>query len=169
MDTTAFSPFETTLPEDEALPLLRQALAGADDGAVESIGRFAETLGVGFQIQDDIMNLTEDSNKGQFVQGYIGSDITEGKRTLMVIHALANMEEEKKSRLLKILSMHTDNKEIITEAIDLLKEAGSVDYAKEKARTIVKDSWSIADPVIPDNEAKMKIKAFADFLVNRDI
>ncbi|NKX73212.1 metalloprotease TldD [Rhodobacteraceae bacterium R_SAG3] len=34
MDTTAFSPFETTLPEDEALPLLRQALAGADDGEI---------------------------------------------------------------------------------------------------------------------------------------
>ncbi|PRZ50341.1 metalloprotease TldD [Tritonibacter scottomollicae] len=34
MDTPAFRPFETTLPEDEALPVLRDALAGADDGEI---------------------------------------------------------------------------------------------------------------------------------------
>ncbi|APG48108.1 metalloprotease TldD [Phaeobacter porticola] len=44
MDTAAFRPFETTLPEDEALAVLRQALAGADDGEIFVERRKSEAL-----------------------------------------------------------------------------------------------------------------------------
>lgn len=44
MDTAAFRPFETTLPEDEALGVLRQALAGADDGEIFVERRKSEAL-----------------------------------------------------------------------------------------------------------------------------
>ncbi|AUQ57548.1 metalloprotease TldD [Phaeobacter inhibens] len=44
MDTAAFRPFETTLPEDEALGVLRSALAGADDGEIFAERRKSEAL-----------------------------------------------------------------------------------------------------------------------------
>ncbi|WP_405107389.1 metalloprotease TldD [Phaeobacter sp. BS52] len=44
MDTAAFRPFETTLPEDEALGGLRSALAGADDGEIFVERRKSEAL-----------------------------------------------------------------------------------------------------------------------------
>ena len=44
MDDSRFSPFETTLPEDEALPILQQALNGADDGEVFVERRKSEAL-----------------------------------------------------------------------------------------------------------------------------
>ncbi|KXF89821.1 metalloprotease TldD [Phaeobacter inhibens] len=44
MDTAAFRPFETTLPEDEALGVLRSALAGADDGEIFVERRKSEAL-----------------------------------------------------------------------------------------------------------------------------
>lgn len=44
MDPAAFRPFETTLPEDEALGVLRSALAGADDGEIFVERRKSEAL-----------------------------------------------------------------------------------------------------------------------------
>ncbi|WP_293577217.1 metalloprotease TldD [Phaeobacter sp.] len=44
MDTETFRPFETTLPETEALAVLKQALAGADDGEIFVERRKSEAL-----------------------------------------------------------------------------------------------------------------------------
>jgi geranylgeranyl pyrophosphate synthase len=57
--------------------------------AVDAIGRFAEAIGVAFQIQDDILNLV--GEKFGDLKG-VGEDIHEGKRTLMVLHALEHAQ-----------------------------------------------------------------------------
>ena len=44
MENPAFRPFETLLPEDEALPLLRETLAGADDGEIFAERHKSEAL-----------------------------------------------------------------------------------------------------------------------------
>lgn len=61
-------------------------LCDASEDSVDRLGRFAEALGIGFQIQDDILDLTG----GEFAErkGGQGQDITEGKRSLIVIHTL---------------------------------------------------------------------------------
>lgn len=44
METTAYRPFETSLPEDEALGVLRSATQGADDGEIFAERRKSEAL-----------------------------------------------------------------------------------------------------------------------------
>ncbi len=141
----------------------------ASDEQAEAIGKLAETIGVAFQIQDDILNLTATSDAAHFVKEYIGSDITEGKITLMVIHTLQNASEQDRKRLKEILNMHSSDPEIKKEAIDIIKKYNSVQYAKDFARNMVQGSWEEVDKLFPDSEAKEKIKAFADYLVERDI
>ena len=148
---------------------LAAALSGASDKQEFLLGRFAETIGVAFQIQDDILNLTAESGKGQFTKEYIGSDITEGKRTLMVIHALKNATADEKDRLIQILDMHTSDKKLIYEAISLIKKYGSVEYAKRRAKEIVRDAWKNVDSVLPESKPKDVLSAFADYLIERDI
>ena len=142
-------------------------LAGAEDDTVEKIGRFAEAVGVAFQIQDDILNVS--SAEFAAKKGGFGEDITEGKRTLMVISTLQKASEDDKKRLLEILNMHTTDQKLRDEAINILKKYDSIDYAKEHARKIVREVWSDVDAILPDSEAKQKLKAFADFLVERKI
>lgn len=145
---------------------LGAVLAGGTDEQVEAAGRYAESIGVAFQIQDDILDLTATSEEwGKKV----GGDISEGKRTLMVVHALKNLPPEKAERLKEILRMHTKEQETIKEAIDLIKSAGSIDYAKEFARNMIKESWQEIDSVLPDSNAKKKIYAFSEFLVERKL
>jgi len=146
---------------------LSAVFAGGSEEQIEKLSQFAETIGVAFQIQDDILNLVGDklaSTKGQY-----GEDIHEGKRTLMVLHCLHNAPQEQATRLLDILNQHPQDQKIIDEAIDIIKKNGSIEYAKEKAQELVKHAWKEVEAVISDSPAKQKLKAFADFLVERDI
>jgi len=148
---------------------LAAVLSGADEKTTKAIGKIAERIGVAFQIQDDILNLTATSGKGQFIEEYIGSDITEGKRTLMVIHTIKEANEQDRKRLIEILRMHTREKELKQEAINIIKKYDSIEYSKDVARKLVKEAWEELNPLLNDSDAKQKLKAFADYLIERDV
>jgi geranylgeranyl pyrophosphate synthase len=142
-------------------------LAGADKELVEKLGRFAECIGVAFQMQDDILDLTgkEFAEK----KGGVGQDITEGKRTLMVIHTLKNASTAEKKRLIQILNMHTSNQALCDEAIALMQKYHAIEHVTRTAARIVEESWSEVDKLLPASEAKEKLKAFVEFLIKRNI
>lgn len=148
---------------------LAVVISGGSIKQEAALGKFAETIGIAFQIQDDILNLTAKSKKGQFVKDYIGSDISEGKRSLMVIHAMDKASDSDKKRILEILCMHTEDKKTIAEAISIFAKYGSIDYAKNRARELVAGAWKDADAVLAPSEAKEKLRAFADYLIERDV
>jgi geranylgeranyl diphosphate synthase type I len=142
-------------------------LAGANKELVEKLGRFAESIGVAFQMQDDVLDLTgkEFAEK----KGGVGQDITEGKRTLMVIRTLKNANNADKKRLIQILNMHTSDQTLRDEAIALMQKYNAIEHVKCTAALIVGDSWNEVDELLPPSEAKEKLKAFADFLIKRTI
>ncbi|HDI02517.1 MAG TPA: hypothetical protein ENF95_00080, partial [Candidatus Aenigmarchaeota archaeon] len=134
-------------------------LSGASKEDIEKLGRFAETIGVAFQIKDDIMNI-----EGGLGKEY-GDDIKEGKRSLMVIHTLQVASEEDKKRLLEILDMHTNDKKLVDEAISIMKKYNSIEYAKKLANKLMRETWEEIDKILPESEAKKKLKAFVEYLV----
>ncbi len=140
-------------------------LNGGSEELEEKLGKFSESIGIAFQIQDDIMNIAPTEGWGKET----GDDINEGKRTLLIIHTLKNAEKQDKKRLLEILKMHTKDRKLIEEAIDIIKRYGSIQYAKEFAREMVRKAWEDVDPLLQNNPAKEKLKAFADFMVEREI
>lgn len=142
--------------------------AGADGATIEKMGALAEAIGIGFQIQDDILNLTATSGKNQFTSEYLGSDISEGKRTLMVIHALSNAGAGDRQRLVDILNSHTADKAKIAEAIVILQKYGSINHAKSFARSLVLDAWNGAKNILKDSPARKELEAFVMFAVERD-
>ncbi len=126
---------------------------------------FATSIGVAFQIQDDILNIMpEHVEWGK----EIGDDIKEGKRTLMVIHALRELPATKKNRLLGILNSKEKSDADVKEAVALLDECGSVEYAKKIARVLVSESWARLGAVLPESKSKVLLKEFADYLIERN-
>jgi len=146
---------------------LAAALSDASEDTVERLGRFSEALGVAFQIQDDVLDLTS----GEFAEkkGGRGQDITEGKRSLIVIHTLEEARPADKRRLLNILKMHTDDQKLKDEAIRIMKRCGSIAYAEQYAKKLVAESWREIDRLLSPSDAKEKLKAFADYLIGRKI
>jgi len=142
-------------------------LAGLSDEAVERAGRFAESLGVAFQIQDDILDITGEEFARR--KGGLGMDITEGKITLMVIYTLRRADEVDRRDLLRILSMHTKDESLKMKAIDIMHKCGAVEYTKNIASRLVEDGWSRIERLIPREEDRKKVKMFAEYLIQRRI
>jgi len=140
-------------------------MADVEEERAEKLRRFAELIAVAFQIQDDILNIVGEEEK---YGKEIGGDITEGKRTLMVIHALRNLPEAEAKRLKEILNMKTADKELIAEAIDLLKKAGSVDYAKDISKKLAEQAVKVLREAVPESEERNKLEALANFLITRE-
>jgi geranylgeranyl diphosphate synthase type II len=87
------------------------ALIGGGDAALQrTLGDFGERLGIGFQVRDDLLNLTADSAgaaPGLLAGGYgkeRGGDIAEGKRTLIAIELLERLAPAEGARLRAILT-----------------------------------------------------------------
>ncbi len=146
---------------------LAAVLSGADDETTDKLGRFAEAVGVAFQIQDDILDLTEEGFTEK--KGARGMDISEGKRTLMVIHTLQTAIPADRERLVEVLRMYTDNQGLRDEAIAIMKKYKAIEYAKEFASKIVRDSWNEISSLLQTSSAKAKLKDFANYLINREI
>jgi len=147
--------------------LIAAVLADANEELVEKLGHFAESMGIAFQMQDDILDL-----KGkEFVEkkGGRGKDITEGKRSLLVIRTLGVANSKDGERLSEILNMHTSDQGLRDEAIGIMQKYDAMDYVKHFAANIVEESWKEVEGLLPALEAKEKLKAFVEFLIERKI
>ncbi|HIE15020.1 TPA: polyprenyl synthetase family protein, partial [Candidatus Bathyarchaeota archaeon] len=142
-------------------------LADAEDNTVRKIGKFAESIGVAFQIQDDILDIigVEFAKK----KGGLGMDITEGKRSLMVIYTLQRAEPEDRKRLIEILNLHTNEEKLKMEAINIMKKYESIRYARKLASRLKNEGWNQVKNVLPPSKAKMMLSELANYLIERSI
>ena len=83
-------------------------VAGADGAEVATAStRFGFPLGAAFQIQDDLLNLI--GRRGPYGKE-IGGDLWEGKRTLMLIHALRQGTADERERLGRVFTIDRDRR-----------------------------------------------------------
>ena len=148
---------------------LAVVLSEGNDLLAEKIGRVAEAIGVAFQIQDDILDITLTGREREKFGKAFGNDIKEGKRTLMVIHTLKKASKKDKKRLIEILDKHTDDLKERREAIEIINKYGSVEYAKKVAKKIIKDAWEEAEKLLPETKAKKRLYQFINYLIERKV
>ena len=97
----------------------------------ERVLRFGYFLGVAFQIEDDLRNLSDDPGYGKENNG----DLLEAKRTLMLIHVRRTCEAADRARLDAYLALRRDQRsqEEVLWLADLMRRVGAVDYARRVA------------------------------------
>jgi geranylgeranyl pyrophosphate synthase len=144
-------------------------LSGKDHQLAEKLARMAEAIGVAFQIQDDILDLTLKGKERKKFGKNFGNDIKEGKRTLMVLYTLEKASKKDKKRLLEILDKHTDSPKEKKEAIEIIKKYGGIEYAKKVAQKIIKERWKEVEKLLPESKAKEKLEDFVNYLIERRI
>ncbi|WP_436932082.1 geranylfarnesyl diphosphate synthase [Halosimplex halobium] len=137
-------------------------LVGADDETVDSLHGYGLDVGRAFQIQDDLLDLTTPSEK---LGKQRGSDLVEGKQTLITLHAREQGVDV--DDLVETDSVEAVDEAEIEAAVERLREAGSIQYARETARDLIasgKDNLQ----VLPDNEARARLEDIADYLIERE-
>ena len=148
-----------------AVPLAVGAIiGGGTEMEIEALRNYGLDTGLAFQIQDDLLNLvgSEESTKKDF-----RSDITEGKRTLMVVHALANANQDDRSRLIEILSAKEKDPVVLAEAVEIMERAGSIDYARSYAENLTSIAKNRLVDMVKPSAARDMLVSMADWFVNR--
>ena len=148
-----------------AVPLAIGAIVGGGTEAqIEGLRNFGLDTGLAFQIQDDLLNLIgeEESTKKDF-----RSDITEVKRTLIVVHALHHGTEQQRARLVEILSNKEKNPDVLAEAVEIMQETGSIEYARNYAQNLTSISKNRLLGVVDPSPARDLLVSMADWFVNR--
>jgi geranylgeranyl diphosphate synthase type I len=131
---------------------------------VENLAQYGTLFGLMFQIKDDLLNiLTEQIILGKQM---IGSDILNGKRTLMLVHALYELEEKDKKKMMSVVGNESADQHDVLEVIDMFRTYGSIDYAQNKL-TEFRDTAKKCLDSVDSSESKDLLIALADYSVTR--
>lgn len=127
--------------------------AGAPDLVLEALWGYGRSLGLCFQIVDDVLDLTASfDNLGK----PIGGDVRNGVLTLPLIHALRESTERAE---LRGMLMNGQTPGAMADLLGILKRAGSLEYAQGVARSYaaVAGRWLETLPATPARDALAEI------------
>ena len=136
-------------------------LASADDEAVKNMAEWGLNLGLCFQLMDDLIDITGDTRT---LGKPAGSDIVQGKRTLIAIHALGcDFELPMFSKVFGTGECSDDD---LAQAVVELHACGSIDYAKERAMHPHSLAHKCLDELV-DSPAVSVLRELTDFQLIR--
>ena len=140
-------------------------LAGAEEQFSDTYQRYGEKAGIAFQIHDDIIGVFGDPK----VTGKpVGSDIREGKRTILVVKAYENASEAQREILNHVLGNQGAPQELIEEATDIIRETGALGYAEELERKLAEEAKEVIKLSDVEQETRDILIEFTDFVMKRD-
>jgi len=138
------------------------ASGGADKDTVEKMRLLGETIGMAFQIRDDLFDYENDAEIGK--PG--GIDIKEKKLTLPIINALNTTSKANKRKMINIIKNHNNNPKKVQEVINFVNESGGIAYAMEKMDHTKNEALAILEE-FPNSEAKESLVELINYTISR--
>lgn len=134
----------------------------------ERMIRFGMFLGLAFQIEDDLRNLSDDPGYGKERNG----DLAEGKRTLMLIHVLGAASPAERQRIDALLASPRSvrSPSEIEWLAELMAEHGSIDHARKVAGAMAGAAayeFSQAYAGLPPSEDLAFLQGLTEWVVKR--
>ncbi len=148
------------------LPLLAgAALAGEkDEPKLQAMKDYGVAFGWAFQIQDDILNIygnEDDSGKP------VGSDIREGKNTLLMLHLSQHGNREQRAFQRKVLGNKNITKADVLKMRQILKEAGSYDYVVNLGWKYVEEGKKQIPLITGDKKLQAILESLIIYMMER--
>ena len=139
-------------------------MSGADDETIQCMADWGLAVGLCFQLMDDLIDVLSDSDT---LGKPAGSDLAQGKRTLMVIHALAQEDSQSQRDLLAVLGKgESATQEEIDVGLKALADLGSIQYARQRAEMYHSNAHACLDR-LPENPALIALRELTDYQLKR--
>lgn len=138
--------FATDTPDEQMQPMLR----------------FAELLGLCFQIKDDIFDYYHDETIGKPT----GNDLREGKVTLPLLYALSCTDLPQHDEMIELSRREELTTADIDTLIEFAKAAGGIEYAYETMRRFRDQAIDILAGY-PDSETTRAFAGIFDYVISR--
>ncbi|MEM0359184.1 MAG: polyprenyl synthetase family protein [Candidatus Hadarchaeales archaeon] len=140
-------------------------LGGGTPLQVKRLGEYGENLGIAFQIQDDILGLVGEEDK---LGKPVGSDLVEGKRTLVISFALEILKGKERKKLLRTLGNPSATKEEVKEVISLLEERGVLERTRKRALEFSEKARKLLRG-FRESEALTFLEELTEFVIERRV
>jgi geranylgeranyl diphosphate synthase type II len=142
-------------------------VAGARTEDADSLVEPGKKLGVGFQIHDDVLNLSAGEKYGKET----ADDLLEGKRTLILIRLLSEADPQDRERVVEIFSMSREERRpLMGEILDLINKYDALGYAVARSTELVGDALSMLKGVkwLDGADSEKRVEEIARFAIERD-
>ncbi len=139
------------------------ALSASDNPEYQkALKEFGNSLGMAFQIRDDILDY---EGTVRTIGKPVGGDIKEKKITLPLIYSLDKVSKQEASRIIKIIKNGGTSKDI-EDVIGFVRSNGGIEYAFKTAQTYSQRAKA-ALSILPDSPSKIALEALVDFVIER--
>ena len=133
-----------------------------DPETIEQMRVFGETIGMAFQIRDDLFDFgTNDVGKP------LGIDIKEKKMTLPLIYALQQAPGSERKQIIRMIKRHSEEPETIRQVIQFVHQSGGLDYARKVMLEYREKAFTILDQ-FPQSPARESLRDLVNFVVDRE-
>jgi geranylgeranyl diphosphate synthase type I len=137
---------------------------GASEDAVHAFGRYGLALGLGFQVQDDVLGTwgsTDDTGKP------VGDDIRARKKSYPVVYAMGVLGADEAAELARCFAQHVIDDDGVLRVMSVLDACGAREAASEAANRHVQDALGALSGLDMDFEPRADLEAIAAFAVER--
>lgn len=130
---------------------------------IEAVRDYAVSLGIAFQIKDDIFDYSD----GKKIGKPVGIDLEEQKITLPLLGALAAASPERAKQIRGMVLDILEHPEYKEEIVGFVKEGKGIEYAVSRLEDYVSKAVD-ALAVLPDSKEKDYLVKIAGFTAYRD-
>lgn len=140
------------------------ALGGADQELLDQLAAFASPIGRAFQFRDDLLGIFGDE---QLTGKPAGDDLREGKRTVLVAHALAQAPSDQAAELDAMLGDAGLSRDQVERGRRIITDSG----AKEAVEQTIDEAFEAAMQALAKarvtDEGRIALAALAEACVRR--
>eukprot|EP01006_Ploeotia_vitrea_P038190 TRINITY_DN66218_c6_g1_i1.p2 TRINITY_DN66218_c6_g1~~TRINITY_DN66218_c6_g1_i1.p2 ORF type:complete len:909 (+),score=551.41 TRINITY_DN66218_c6_g1_i1:92-2728(+) len=147
-----------------ALARMGCIVGGGSDVQIEKVSRYFESVGIAFQIMDDVLNLRGLPGKTK------GEDLMMGKVTFPVALAMDKKripDRDARAKLWAAIEGKPQDQGVVNALVDQLEECGALPDSVQMATDMVEAAWKEMDAVLPDSFYKLNMRVFGWYVLKR--
>ncbi len=146
-------------------PVLIGAYLSGDNKYINNLKNFGINAGITFQLYDDVLGIFGDENKtGKSIK----SDVNEGKKTLLIIKAYENSDNNDRNFIDKAIKNGNINDDDFNKLKNIIKNSGSYDYSMKKINELTLNAKKELKNINGNNEAIDMLNFLLDYIIKRD-
>lgn len=131
---------------------------------IEALSRYGYSIGIGFQMMDDILDVIAGENK---LGKPVGKDIALGKPTFITLHAMRNANRKDREMISQIIQKETNTRTGVKKTLEIIEKTRSIEYANKRAKFfILKAKNELKN--LEESGAKRGLEMIAEYAVKRE-
>ena len=138
-------------------------LAGATEAQEQGLQDYGRYLGTAFQLIDDLLDYSAD---GQTLGKNVGDDLSEGKPTLPLLHAMRHGNPQQTAMIREAIEQG-NGRHLLEPVLEAMRQCGSLEWTRSRAEQEA-DKAIAALQSLPESPWRSALEALAHMSVQRD-